>query len=107
MPTRRNFMPNPANPGPLIRAGSVVEDIGTTVMYNLHRGSAPGRFERRVVNTNMPTNKLAEFTEFIGEEGQALLERVDAWLSENEGSDNDDKEPLRIGLGMYFIKRDE
>ena len=107
VPTRRNFLPNPDNPGPLIRAGSVIEDLGTTVMYNLHRG--PGdlsRFERRVVNTNMPADRLNDFREFLVDEGQGFLERVDAWLTQHEDT-SDESEPVRFGLGMYIIKRDE
>ncbi len=107
LPTRRYFMPNPADPDYLLRAGSVIEDIGTTVMRNLHRDSdASAWFERRAVNTNMRADKLHEFRRFIDNEGQEFLERVDAWLTEHEGNDGN-QEPVRIGLGMYIIKRDE
>lgn len=105
-PVTRYFMPNPADPEHLLRAGDVIEDIGTTVMRNLYRGTdEPSWFERRAINTEMPLDKEPEFRAHIEAEGQKFLERIDAWLSENE-VEGGDQAHLRLGLGMYIIRDD-
>ena len=99
------------DPERMLSSGSVIEDMGYTVAYNLHRAETdPGRFERRATNTRMPKSALPEFREFIEIEGQAFLEHVDAWLTDHEIKDGDDKNSIRLGLGAYWIegrKREE
>ena len=81
----RYYMPVLMDPEQMLRSGSVLEDIGETVAYNLHRTEDdPSRFERRATNTRIPPEAVPEFREFIEQEGQAFLEKVDAWLTENE-----------------------
>ena len=99
----RYYMPQLTDPEQGLRSGSVLEDVGSTVAYNLHReDAAPTRFERRASNTRIPKAAVGEFREFIEKEGQAFLERVDAWLSEHE--DPDAKNAVRLGLGAYWIE---
>lgn len=107
LPLTRYFMPNPADPEHLLRAGDVIEDIGATVLRNLYReADAPSWFERRAINTQMPVDKLPEFRAYIETEGQLFLEKVDSWLSENEARKRSPVTRLRLGLGMYFIRDD-
>ena len=87
------------------RLRDLLEDMGYTVAYNLDRSETdPGRFERRATNTRMPAKAVPAFREFIEIEGQAFLERVDAWLSEHELEDSDDSKSVRLGLGAYWIE---
>jgi len=107
----RTYMPALMDPERMLSSGSVLEDMGYTIAYNLHRSDEdPGRFERRATNTRIPAAAVPEFREFIEYEGQAFLEVVDAWLSEHEIDDGDDKDSIRLGLGAYWIegrKREE
>ncbi len=107
----RYYMPDMMDPVRMLSSGSVLEDMGYTVAYNLHRSDKePGRFERRATNTRMPASKVPEFRRFIEREGQAFLVVVDAWLSEHEIDDGDDNDSIRLGLGAYWIegrKREE
>ncbi len=107
----RYYMPDMMDPVRMLSSGSVLEDMGYTVAYNLHRSDKePGRFERRATNTRIPASKVPEFRRFIEREGQAFLEVVDAWLSEHEIDDGDDNDSIRLGLGAYWIegrKREE
>ncbi|MDH3410660.1 MAG: DUF6502 family protein [Gammaproteobacteria bacterium] len=107
----RYYMPAAMDPERMLSSGSVLEDIGYTVAYNLQRkDEEPGRFDRRATNTRMPASAIPEFREFLNKEGQAFLEVVDAWLSEHEIDDGDDEEGVRLGLGAYWIegrKREE
>ena len=107
----RTYMPALMDPERMLSSGSVLQDMGYTVAYNLHRSDEdPGRFERRATNIRMPASAVPEFRKFIEKEGQAFLEVIDAWLSEHEVDDGDDKESIRLGLGAYWIegrKREE
>ena len=109
--TRRDYSPRLMDPERMLSSGSVLEDIGYTVAYNLHRSeSDPGRFDRRATNTRMPASAVPAFREFLEEEGQAFLEKVDDWLTEHEIEDGDDESGIRLGLGAYWIegrKREE
>jgi hypothetical protein len=101
----RTYMPTMMDPERMLSSGSVLEDMGYTVAYNLDRSETdPGRFERRATNTKMPAKAVPAFREFIEIEGQAFLERVDAWLSEHELEDSDDSKSVRLGLGAYWIE---
>ena len=99
----RYYMPVLTDPEQVLRSGSVLEDLGSTVAYNLHReGDDPSRFERRASNTQIPESAVPQFREFLEKEGQAFLERVDAWLVAHE--DNDAENVVRLGLGAYWIE---
>lgn len=107
----RTYMPAMMDPARMLSSGSVLEDIGYTVAYNLHRSDEdPGRFERRATNTRIPASAVPEFRKFLENEGQAFLEQVDAWLSEHEIKESDGKDGIRLGVGTYWIagrKREE
>lgn len=108
----RNYLPGSINPTAaqaIHRSGSVLEDVGRTVDYNLHRGTTdPSRFERRATNLRMTAGTAADFRLFLEQEGQAFLERVDQWLSEREspGKEQGAEERIRLGLGMYWIEEE-
>jgi hypothetical protein len=100
----RYYMPMLMDPEQMLRSGSVVGDMGYTVAYNLHRSAGdPSRFERRATNTRMPAEAIPHFRAYIEQEGQAFLERVDAWLTEHELPDESGDE-VRLGLGAYWIE---
>ena len=99
----RYYMPVLTDPEQVLRSGSVLEDLGSTVAHNLYRDEGePSRFERRASNTRIPESAVPEFREFLEKEGQAFLERVDAWLTAHE--DNDAENVVRLGLGAYWIE---
>jgi hypothetical protein len=109
-PLTRYWMPVRSDPAALLRAGSVAEDLGRTLGRNLLRGAAePSTFEGRATNTRIPVERLPAFREFVEREGQALLERVDDWLTVNEqpGSESARTRTARVGLGIYQIQGNE
>ena len=101
----RYYMPghdSPARPEAMIRAGSVYQDLGNTVDYNLGRAAdAPSRFERRATNARVGAENIAEFHRFIEDEGQKFLELIDQWLSGHEVREDepDQTQTVRLGLG--------
>ena len=103
-PVYRNYAPNPADPEYISRAGSVIEDIGTTLVRNLYRKEdEPKWLERRATNTYIPEDLLPEFREMLIREGQGFLEGIDEWMTEHEDRTGSNK-TLRVGIGMYIIK---
>ena len=106
----RYYMPGrttPATSETLMRSGSVLEDIGDTVDFNLgRRPEDETRFERRATNVRVSAEVIGEFRQFIEQEGQAFLEKVDSWLSDHEvpEAELDHHEIIRLGLGAYWIQ---
>jgi hypothetical protein len=88
--------------------GTVIADIATTYVHNLtRREDEPPRFERVAVNDRIDPNAVTEFREFLAVEGQAFLERVDAWLTQHEikpGTQEFTAMPIRLGAGTYHIQ---
>jgi hypothetical protein len=85
----------------------VLADVGTTYVHNLTRGpKTPARFERAAVNDRVLASALPEFEKFLNQEGQAFLERLDAWLTAHQptGENNDAQETIRLGAGVYHIQ---
>jgi hypothetical protein len=104
----RYYMPDPVDPEALLRSGSVVEDLGNTVAFNLARQrSESSLFEGRATAVRIPLEKVAEYREFLEKKGQTFLELVDDWLEQNQ-IDNDlaaDGQPVaRLGVGVYQIQ---
>lgn len=101
----RYYMPVAADPEQILRSGGVFADLGKTIEYNLRRREDdPARFERRATNICMSPETVPAFREFIEAEGQAFLERVDAWLTAHEQPEDDDGPRVRLGLGAYWIE---
>jgi hypothetical protein len=105
---QRNYIPH-AMDEQLVRLwGTVLADIAATYAHNLMRdGRTPARFERAAVNARVAAGSLGEFRRFLEAEGQAFLERVDAWLTAHEVADSAaarDGETLRLGAGLYHIQ---
>lgn len=106
----RYFMPasnTPSTAETILRSGSVLEDVGNTVDYNLNRSPVEqSRFEGRATNPNIHADNVDEFRAFIEKEGQHFLEKVDQWLSSHEVDNTEGKPPetLRLGIGAYWIE---
>jgi hypothetical protein len=89
--------------------GTVLADVATTYVHNMTRNAKkPPRFERQAVNDRVAASAVPEFRKFLESEGQAFLERLDAWLTEHEVEQRRNKknkeETIRLGVGMYHIQ---
>jgi hypothetical protein len=106
--TGRNYIPH-AMDGQMIRLwGSVLADVATTHVHNLSRtAKVAARFERAAVNDEVDASAVPEFRRFLEAEGQAFLERVDAWLSAHQVSSArraTKTHPVRLGAGVYHVQ---
>lgn len=108
---QRVYFPAQFDSAKVLRAGSVIEDIGNTVVYDLlSRPSDRLRFERRAENDRIDARNMAAFQTMLDEAGQAFLERVDAWLTEHEvratKSGATPPRVMRLGVGVYHLQTD-
>jgi len=102
----RYYMPLQMDPEQVLSSGSVLQDLGNTVAHNLFRTTdQAARFERRATNTRVATEAIPQFQAWLEIEGQAFLERVDAWLTEHELAANSSETGVRLGLGAYWIQQ--
>jgi hypothetical protein len=106
-PLTRNFIPHAMDEQMIRLWGSVLADIAITYVHNLTRtGKTPPRFERAAVNDRVSRDALPEFREFLEREGQAFLERLDAWLTAHEVKEGEEgkAEAIRLGVGVYHVQ---
>ena len=111
---KRYYVPSQSDPGALLRAGSVINDLGSTLYHNLYQADSEKnkslRFERRASNIQMPAESAELFRAFVEQEGQAFLEKIDAWLTEHElhadtgSAPESAPEKIRLGVGAYLIE---
>jgi hypothetical protein len=105
---KRYYMPLPMEPDAVVRGGSMLEDVGMTISFNLAKADGEtSRFAGRATNARIRPSDARHFAVFLDKEGQAFLERVDEWLSEREAppaaGDPPKTKTLRIGVGVYGI----
>jgi len=105
-PLTRNYLPHTIDETVVRLWGSRMTDVANTYVNNLTRtAKQPARFERAALNDRIARSALPEFRKFLDQEGQAFLERMDAWLTEHEAkSDAPDDQVIRLGVGMYHIQ---
>lgn len=105
-PLTRNYLPHTIDENVIRLWGTGMADVASTYVHNLTRtAKMPPRFERAAVNDRIAKSALPEFRKFLDQEGQAFLERMDAWLTEHEAREGaPDEEVIRLGIGMYHIQ---
>ncbi|MGB5589447.1 MAG: DUF6502 family protein [Gammaproteobacteria bacterium] len=112
----RTFIAGRFRPESMDRMGKTLRDLAETLVHNLDPkdGAAP-RFERHVYTPDgIDEETMAEFREFLKEDGQKFLESVDNWFSEKEQEDDrkveqrlldpevrEAKRVVKVGVGMY------
>jgi hypothetical protein len=104
---KRYYMPLALDPAMALQAGSVMEDLGAAVHYNLaRREGQPTRFVGRATNTEVRAGAAADFRAYLEQEGQVFLERADAWLSAHEVPSEPPRRhrTIRLGVGVFQIQ---
>ncbi len=102
------YSPPSANPEALLRAGTVVNDLASTLLHNLYiapeKARETPRFERRAM-TDIDSRYVKAFKKLLDEEGQVFLERIAEWLVEHQIDPGNPNPKSRIGVGLYGIER--
>jgi Family of unknown function (DUF6502) len=106
-PLKRSYIPQTMDEQLVLLWGKRMTDLARTCGHNLMSSpEAPAKFERAAVNDHINASALPQFREFLEREGQAFLERVDAWLTEHHARDQEPdaaREAIRLGAGLYHI----
>lgn len=102
---KRVFMRDSQDVGSILRSGSVIADLASTVAYNQTRGEKPSSFERRATNRHVKRSAQRAFRAYLEKHGMSFLAAVDQWLTDHEAIDHD-QPAVRLGVGVYLIKDD-
>jgi hypothetical protein len=87
--------------------GADVADLIDTIDHNIEHGDTDARFQRKVMYRNVPVSALADFRKLSSAQAQALLEKLDKWLSErSETSPTARSDPprARAGIGIFYFE---
>lgn len=107
----RDYIPQSMDADLVRLWGTVISDVAMTYLHNLtRREKLPARFERAAMSAHVRAQALPEFREFLEIEGQAFLERVDAWLTTHRArADHPSEEAgaIRLGAGVYHIQDED
>src|SRR6266852_9748922 len=103
----RAYIPESGDADKLNILGTDVADLVDTIDHNLQHGGADPFFQRKVMYDNVPVEALQEFRRLSGTQAQALLERLDKWLSQHDrdshpGTNGTGR--VRTGIGIYYFE---
>lgn len=100
----RDFILGTADPDMLRQVSLTLHDHASTIAFNVDAArTAPARFERTAAHPAFPQERVAAFEAFVNTEGQAFLERIDAWLVANDMPAGESAHRLHVGVGAYFF----
>jgi len=100
----RQYIRSAADPDLMRQAGIALHDHGTTIAHNLDaKRTEPPRFERMATQLALPTRHVRAFRDFLEIEGNAFLEKIDAWLTVRAAREKTRGPVVRTGVGVYLI----
>ena len=105
--THRAYLPKADESMKLHILGVDTAFLIDTIAHNLNMKHQSPRFQRKVLYDNLPTEALPEFRRLSSKAAQALLEKLDKWLS---GHDRDVNPNVRgtgrntAGVGIYYFE---
>jgi hypothetical protein len=103
----RSYIPRTSDRDKLAILGTDVADLIATIDHNMRCGETDPRFQRKVMYDNVPVEVLAEFRALSAGRAQALLERLDEWLSQHDRDVQpsvDGSGRMRVGIGIYYFE---
>jgi hypothetical protein len=103
----RAYIPRTSDLDKLDILGTDVADLITTVDHNLQRGAEDPRFQRKVMYDNVPEESIPMFRALSEAQAQALLEKMDEWLSQHDRDVNTSVKGagrMRAGIGIYYFE---
>lgn len=104
---QRYYMPANTDSQWMMTAGHYLADLADAISHNIDLDNgAQSRFLGRATETRISVAAADEFRQFLEAEGQAFLERVDAWLAERQCPIDQPAmgETVRLGVGVFQIQ---
>lgn len=89
--------------------GTDVAQLIDTINHNLEAGPEHRLFQRKVSNTLVRTDAIAEFRQFSNQKSQQLLEEYHQWLSahEVEPDRNPGSPKGYVAVGIYYVEHSD
>lgn len=103
----RAYIPESGDADKLNILGTDVADLVTTIDHNLQHDGTEPFFQRKVMYDNVPLEALQEFRRLGSSQAQALLEKLDKWLSQHDRDANPKTAgtgQMRTGFGIYYFE---
>ena len=107
---QRAFVPNNSVVQKLAILGTDVSELIQTISHNIEHGATDARYQRKVMHVGIPIEALPAFREMSARQSQALLEGLDAWLTEHDiehlpraGLPAGDT--ARVGVGIHYFEQ--
>jgi len=103
----RSYIPRTSDLDKLEILGTDVSDLIYTIDHNLQRGATDPFFQRKVMYDNLPVEAIGAFRAMTAEQAQALLEKMDQWLSQHDRDVNSSVNGtgrMRAGIGIYYFE---
>ena len=106
----RGYLPRSGEGQKLQILGSDVAGLISTIRHNLDAAPTEAFYQRKVFYDNLRRDCLPALRQLAAKHGQALLERLDAWMSEHD-MDGDPQEAelggKRAGIGVYYFEEND
>jgi hypothetical protein len=103
----RAYVPRTSDLDKLEILGTDVSDLIGTIDHNLQHGATDPFFQRKVMYDNLPAEAIGAFRALAAEQAQALLEKMDQWLSQHDRDVNSSVNGagrMRAGIGIYYFE---
>ncbi len=85
--------------------GADTNELINTIDHNLTAQESDKRYQRKVSTAVLNKDAVEEFKKLSNNQAQALLENLDAWISQNE-VDPDDDNAQYVSLGIYYYEQE-
>jgi hypothetical protein len=103
----RAYVPRTSDLDKLEILGTDVSDLIYTIDHNLQHGATDPFFQRKVMYDNLPVEAIGALRALSAEQAQALLEKMDQWLSKYDRDLNSSVKGagrMRAGIGIYYFE---
>ena len=107
---QRAFVPHDSMVQKLGILGTDVGELIETITHNIEHGANDARYQRKVMHVGIPIEALPAFREMSARQSQALLEGLDAWLTEHDiehlpASGLPPGDTARVGVGIHYFEQ--
>ena len=107
---QRAFVPQESMVQKLGILGTDVGELIETITHNIEHGATDARYQRKVMHVGIPIDALPAFREMSARQSQALLEGLDAWLTEHDIEHLPETglpvgDTARVGVGIHYFEQ--
>jgi len=107
---QRAFVPNESMVQKLGILGTDVGELIETIAHNIEHGATDARCQRKVMHLGIPIDALPALREMTARQSQALLEGLDAWLTEHDiehlpASGLPAGDTARVGVVIHYFEQ--